>query len=504
MSGVELGLAIFGTLDLCLGYVVGSQHSWSSLIFFRIRYGKTIVDKYKAFNNAEHEIKERTLAIEATWSKISQQLDFLKRVWQSLGEDYQDLQPRIIQVLEKKLQAAVLQVSKLEKNSTRDGSSSKRKAGKYSFGMKHALEKAILDLQTWQKEFDTTWFLILRVADRIIDTELVKRPGTEKLSVARHVRDALQREPQRKISVFLPESNLSSAKRSDIPYSTSQLIEIAGSGTFLLDSADCSSGKNGSVFAKHVRHLAARLRQVDANTFHLLRCHGVVRTIDLSTKQALSYDFIFNIPKGCYQPQSLRSHLLSQVEYPLSEKMSLAKQLARSINYIHILDIVHKNIRPETILIFQRGGRSSQLGPLFLLGFKAFRMADSKTLRVGTSIWEEYIYQHPDRQGTNPRAEYVMQHDIYSLGVCLLEIGLWVSFVGSNSHKNPLIEKNLVKEQFTALAREKLPIRMGEKYTQVVINCLSCLDLTNEDFGNQCDFEDDDGILIGLKYIEKV
>ncbi|KOS47831.1 hypothetical protein ACN38_g1127 [Penicillium nordicum] len=93
MSGVELGLAIFGTLDLCL------------------RYGKAVVEKYKAFHEAEHEIGERKLAIEATWAKISQQLAFLRRVWGSLSkdhQDYQDLQNRIILVLQKKLEAAAL------------------------------------------------------------------------------------------------------------------------------------------------------------------------------------------------------------------------------------------------------------------------------------------------------------------------------------------------------------------------------------------------------------
>ncbi|KAJ5984982.1 hypothetical protein N7522_012178 [Penicillium canescens] len=491
MSGVELGLAILGTVDLCL------------------KYGKVIIERYRAFNGAEHEIEERRLAIEATWAKTSQQLAFLKRVWGSLDEnhqDYQDLQSRIILVLQRKLEAAALQLSRLEKCAAQSsgGLLSKRKAAKYALWVKESLEEAIQDLQAWQKEFDTTWYLVLRVVNDSIDTELVKGPGTEKLSVARHVRDSLKTEPQRETSVFLSESKLKSATRADILYSTSQVLEIANAGTFILDSADCSWRKDASTFAKHVRHLAMRLQQVDANAFHILQCHGVVRTKDPNTKQILSFDFIFNIPKGCSRPRSLRSHLLSQVDCTLGDKMNLAKQLATSINYIHVLDFVHKNVRPETVLIFQGNGRSSQLGPLFLLGFKAFRMADSKTLRLGNSAWEENIYQHPDRQGIAPDADYIMQHDIYSLGVCLLEIGLWESFVSSENHTHLSMEDGLLKDQYTALAKEKLPIKMGEKYTQVVVNCLSCIDTTNEDFGDESEFEDNDGILIGVKYIEKI
>ncbi|KAJ5820545.1 hypothetical protein N7474_006136 [Penicillium riverlandense] len=54
------------------------------------------------------------------------------------------------------------------------------------------------------------------------------------------------------------------------------------------------------------------------------------------------------------------------------------------------------------------------------------------------------------------------------------------------------------------MAKEILPIKMGNKYAQVVVNCLTCMEDTNEDFGDQSQFEDEDGILIGVKYIEKI
>lgn len=142
-------------------------------------------------------------------------------------------------------------------------------------------------------------------------------------------------------------------------------------------------------------------------------------------------------------------------------------------------------------------------------------MADNKTLRLGSSVWAENIYQHPDRQGKNPDADYVMQHDIYSLGVCLLEIGLWeslmtsdgdvnISLAHTNHEPSSTFYHDSLKAYYTALAKERLPIRMGDKYTEVVVNCLTCMDETNADFGDASEFEDGDGILIGVKYIEKV
>lgn len=43
--------------------------------------------------------------------------------------------------------------------------------------------------------------------------------------------------------------------------------------------------------------------------------------------------------------------------------------------------------------------------------------------------WFKDIYRHPDQQGANIKTQHNMGHDIYSLGVCLIEIALWETFV---------------------------------------------------------------------------
>lgn len=65
----------------------------------------------------------------------------------------------------------------------------------------------------------------------------------------------------------------------------------------------------------------------------------------------------------------------------------------------------------------------------------------------GDDKWQDNLYRHPERQGKNPEESYTMHHDVYSLGVCLLEIGLWTSFVkyGIGANGEDLILPGLIE-----------------------------------------------------------
>jgi hypothetical protein len=54
------------------------------------------------------------------------------------------------------------------------------------------------------------------------------------------------------------------------------------------------------------------------------------------------------------------------------------------------------------------------------------------------------------------------------------------------------------------LARTKLPRRTGTNYAEIVETCLTCLDDDNIDFGDESEFVDEDGILVGVRYFGKV
>ena len=134
--------------------------------------------------------------------------------------------------------------------------------------------------------------------------------------------------------------------------------------------------------------------------------------------------------------------------------------------------------------------------------------------------------RHPSRQGIQPEEWYTMQHDIYSLGVCLLEVGLWSSFVQWTSEnegaipilnqaldispdvmtmKNTNQRASIIKTHLTEIAAARLPSKMGDVYTNIVLSCLGCLDKDNDFLGSSAeDLVDEDGIQVGVKFIEKV
>lgn len=393
------------------------------------------------------------------------------------------------------------------------------KRWKYVF-IKEGLDESIDELATWQKIYDPSWFLMLKISSPLIDQELGRNKLTDlSLPRAHSLRDALREEPLEKVSVFLPKDGLETAEIRKIPFASAKCMQRTSSSKWVIvDSFPCDPEVNIDLVTKDVRQLARKLSSVEPITFGILQCRGVVRVMDSSTRRPSSFDFVFQIPKELSdKPKSLRSYLSSNCNHTLTDRFQLAKQLAKSISYVHTLGFVHKNVRPETVLGFQSSESKSDL--FFLVGFEKIRLADGRTRKSGDSDWEKNLYRHPHRQGLSPEEVYNMQHDIYSLGICLLEIGLWESFLSYEddasapvptvalgvSPESPEFKRPaLMKEHLITLAKRDLAKRMGERYEKIVVNCLTCLDEDNLDFGNQSEFEDPDGVLIGVKYIEKV
>lgn len=294
------------------------------------------------------------------------------------------------------------------------------------------------------------------------------------------------------------------------------------SGVYILNILDPYEPSHYQIAKKNVRNLARRLQHDEPKTFGLLQCKGFFsEKTEAHGVKHITFTVVFRVPQQLSTPRSLRDVLLNDPPGSLSRRFDMARDLVKSINYVHTFGFVHKNVHPGAFLAFQSSEDASL--SVFLAGFDSFRKEDGRTRRLGDDSVEKGLYRHPSRQGLNPEAEYIMQHDIYSLGVCLLEIGLWRSFISYDSKgEKPMLSDAFdlpteLSQQETLrfvrtsaaghlllLAREKLSSCMGDKYADVVQTCLTCLDPDNSDFGDQSEFEDEDGIQVGVRYIEKV
>ncbi len=77
-------------------------------------------------------------------------------------------------------------------------------------------------------------------------------------------------------------------------------------------------------------------------------------------------------------------------------------------------------------------------------------------------------------------------HDIYALGVVLLEIGLWEPAITLEKNKFMFVkDPNSVKTRLVMHAERRLESKVGGKYQDVVLKCLT------GDFGIQDDSKED-------------
>ncbi|OQE14486.1 hypothetical protein PENSTE_c035G08737 [Penicillium steckii] len=197
----------------------------------------------------------------------------------------------------------------------------------------------------------------------------------------------------------------------------------------------------------------------------------------------------------------------------LNDRFSMAYTLALTMSNVHASSWVHKNIWSRGILLFletQSGVNASNLYKQRLTPTPGSRIISylsdwgyARSEQQHTDMNSDFeiepnLYRHPRRQG-RPTQQFNRLHDIYALGVVLLEIGLWVTLSRLMEAKIREAEKSgklprprQVLEELVALATINLPKEMGAGYTKAVITCLNG------------DFRGTDGPTLAVDFQEKV
>lgn len=227
----------------------------------------------------------------------------------------------------------------------------------------------------------------------------------------------------------------------------------------------------------------------------------------------------------------------AQTPPPLGERFDLAKRFSLGLSSLHSVRWLHKSIRSDNFISFQQTSAKSSPDPtnmsvlhtesaieainndiscsfptrpltiapaplptFYLLGWDLSRPDHpselSETLSVSTSGYQSkrdiiQMYTHPDasrRADDTPRTRYCPRFDIYSMGLVLLEIGLWRTIdVMRSKCKNDDDFRSRIQTEYC----DKLQSKMGLTYWRAVQRCLSNdFDVSGEnDFDLQLAFE---------------
>lgn len=255
-----------------------------------------------------------------------------------------------------------------------------------------------------------------------------------------------------------------------------------------------------------VRDLASVLYRSNPEQTRILKCHGYCH--DPRTRR---FGLLYELPPsrtwavdaaGHARVLSLRELLNRAPHFPLNHKLSFCCNIAQAVLYVHLVGWVHKSIRPDNILVFEnetnkRDGDDDEevedddvqrrrqfpftLNNPYLAGFEYARSVKADSDRTSDAEWRVNIYRHPKRQDLVENEEYTMAHDIYSLGVVLLELGLWGSNGFTPFYKReatfkgitPVEVRNFLLDMTRGTKTDGVAVFLGEKFADLVEFCLN-------------------------------
>lgn len=166
---------------------------------------------------------------------------------------------------------------------------------------------------------------------------------------------------------------------------------------------------------------------------------------------------------------------------PLNSRMKIAYSLARGISNLHAVGWVHKSVCSTNVLFFpdpeaiSNARRGLKLSQPYLFGFDLARPQEASSEHNKEYRTARLLYTHPQRWGA-PQESFNSMHDIYSLGVILLELGCWKKASGFDPAGQGFAETNdewQIQKHLLGAAKTYLPHYTGKRYSEIVCSCLS-------------------------------
>ncbi len=207
------------------------------------------------------------------------------------------------------------------------------------------------------------------------------------------------------------------------------------------------------------------------------------------------YAFVYEVPipsimtvaelKEINTPHTLLSFLRHAADTDssnmpsLEDRFRLSFNVASTVLHLHAKGLMHRNINSNNILFLVQnvlpkpdGSKLWKTGVIRHPCLTSFDQCDEDSIAPHQEPLELWIYRHP-RTERGQRKRYKAAYDIYSLGLILLEIGLWMPI--SSLWKTKYTRSDF-KLRLQTIYVKKLAAKCGSAYMRVVDYCLRAAD----------------------------
>jgi hypothetical protein len=231
---------------------------------------------------------------------------------------------------------------------------------------------------------------------------------------------------------------------------------------------------------RKIKRLAAVLQNSEPRTFHTPKCLGWFHE-----KSEARFALIFQRPHEDFDILiSLRQILeagnlisntasaMNVVAPTLGERFTIARQVCKALARWHSAGWLHQGIASHNIVFLRDQDGTIRYSEPYLCGFEFSRMYNDFSRDKHLYKADMDIYKHPDRQGRPPKVRHSADHDYYSLGLLLVEIGMWDCI--PNMLKGHIRKKGSsgIQVKLKKHAKDYLPHLMGKPYEQATLTCL--------------------------------
>lgn len=226
-----------------------------------------------------------------------------------------------------------------------------------------------------------------------------------------------------------------------------------------------------------VTALIQRLKKAGDERFRVLPCVGYYHNAS-----ACECGVVYRFPGSSPNLRLVTLHsVLQNGSVPLERRMDLAYTLSASIAEFHAAKWLQKNVSSFNVVFFYKDdGRSRKseawmraLENPYFLGFMHSKGQELGFTEGPTEDEQHRLYQHSEYLKGVGRVRYSQKHEYYSLGLVLLEIGLWKplpAIVKANKPEEGRTRSN--SDYIISQVVPQLSFLTGNRYRQVVRRCL--------------------------------